>query len=72
MPCRQVGGWLFGTGGHIWAEVLVPGEGWRQVDPTGGGRLACGIYHVALFATEDGEMPIVYAAMPKLEIMENP
>lgn len=72
VPCRQVGGWLFGTGGHIWAEVLVPGEGWRQVDPTGGGRLACDIYHVALFATEDGEMPIVYAAMPKLEIMENP
>ncbi len=72
VPCRQVGGWLFGTGGHIWAEVLVPGKGWQQVDPTGGGRLECGIYHVAYFATEDGEMPIVYTALPKLEMREAP
>lgn len=72
VPCRQVGGWLFGTGGHIWAEVLVPGKGWQQVDPTGGGRLECGIYHVAYFVTEDGGMPILYASLPKLEIVESP
>lgn len=72
VPCRQVGGWLFGTGGHIWAEVLVPGKGWQQVDPTGGGRLECGIYHVAYFASEDGDMPILYTALPKLELVEAP
>jgi transglutaminase-like putative cysteine protease len=70
VPTRQVGGWLYGTGGHIWAEVLVPGKSWRQVDPTGAGRLACGIYHVPLFTTEDGAMPILYVSRPCLVIEE--
>lgn len=29
----------------------------------------CGIYHIAYFATDDGEMPIVYLSMPKIEIV---
>ncbi len=70
VPCRQVGGWLYGTGGHIWAEVLVDGKGWQQVDPTGAGRLACGIYHIPYFTTEDGAMPILYVSRPRLEIIE--
>jgi hypothetical protein len=69
IPCRQVGGWLYGVEGHIWAEVLVEGTHWRQVDPTGGGRVDCGIYHVPYFATEDGEMPIVYVAQPAIDIL---
>jgi len=36
VPTRQVGGWLYGASGHIWAEVLIEGTGWQQVDPTGG------------------------------------
>jgi hypothetical protein len=66
VSCRQVGGWLYGTSGHIWAEYLVEGEGWKQVDPTG---LRCGIYHIPYFVTEDGQMPILYTAMPKIEIV---
>jgi transglutaminase-like putative cysteine protease len=70
VPARQVGGWWFGTGGHIWAEVLVKGQGWQQVDPTGAGKLNCGIYHIPYFLTETGEMPILYLAMPQIEIIE--
>jgi len=70
VPARQVGGWLYGTGGHVWAEVLVEGTGWQQVDPTGAGRLACGIYHIPYFTTEDGAMPILYVSLPRLEIIE--
>jgi hypothetical protein len=70
VPCRQVGGWLYGTSGHIWAEVLIGGEGWRQVDATGGGRLNCGIYHIPYFTTETGEMPILYVSMPQLQILD--
>jgi len=70
VPTRQVGGWLYGTSGHIWAEVLTEGRGWQQVDPTGGGKLNCGIYHVPYFTTETGEMPILYLSMPQIELIE--
>jgi hypothetical protein len=70
IPTRQVGGWLFGTSGHVWAEVLVEGKGWQQVDPTGAGRLACGIYHIPYVTTETGEMPILYVTLPRIEIIE--
>jgi hypothetical protein len=69
IPSRQLGGWLYGTSGHIWAEVLTE-EGWKQVDPTGGGKLDCGIYHIPYFTTETGEMPILYLSMPQIEIVE--
>ena len=69
VPARQVAGWLYGASGHVWAEYYVPNKGWQQVDPTGGGRLKCGIYHIAYFTTEDGEMPILYLAMPKIEAL---
>ncbi len=68
VPARQVAGWLYGTSGHAWAEFYSSAGGWQQVDPTGGGKLACGIYHIAYFTTEDGEMPILYLSMPKLEL----
>ena len=70
IPSRQVGGWLYGTGGHIWAEVLIDGSQWQQVDPTGAGKLSCGIYHIPYFTTETGEMPILYVAMPNIEVLE--
>jgi len=69
IPARQVAGWLYGTSGHVWAEVLVAGKGWQQVDPTGTGRLECGIYHIPYFTTESGELPILYVAMPRVEIV---
>ena len=43
----------------------------QQVDPTGGGTLRCGIYHIPWFTTEDGEMPILYTAMPRVDIVEH-
>ncbi len=70
IPARQVGGWLYGSSGHVWAEVLLEGKGWQQVDPTGAGRLACGIYHIPYFTTETGEMPILYVSLPRIEITE--
>ena len=70
IPSRQVGGWLYGVSGHIWAEVLIEGAGWQQVDPTGGGRLDCGIYHIPYFTTETGDMPILYLSMPQIEILD--
>jgi len=69
VPSRQVGGWLYGGSGHIWAEVLLQGEGWQQVDPTGGTAMKCGIYHIPYFASEDGNMPILYTSMPESEIL---
>lgn len=70
IPSRQIGGWLYGTSGHIWAEVLIDGKGWKQVDPTGAGKLDCGIYHIPYFTTETGEMPILYLSMPIIEIVK--
>jgi len=65
VPCRQVGGWLVGQSGHVWAEVLLPAQGWMQIDPTAGA--ACGTDYLPFFTTETGEMPIVYLAMPEIE-----
>jgi len=49
------------------AEFYRQGRGRQQVDPTGGGALRCGIYHIPYFTSEDGEMPILYVSMPKIE-----
>ncbi|MDX1925870.1 MAG: transglutaminase-like domain-containing protein [Pirellulaceae bacterium] len=68
VPSRQVAGWLYGSSGHVWAEYYREGKGWQQVDPTGGGKLACGIYHIPYFTTEDGEMPILYLSMPTIDV----
>jgi Transglutaminase-like superfamily len=70
VPSRQVAGWLYGSSGHVWAEYYREGQGWQQVDPTGGGKLQCGIYHIPYFTTEDGDMPILYVSMPKIEVLQ--
>jgi hypothetical protein len=70
IPARQVGGWLYGSSGHIWAEYLVEGKGFKQVDATGAGKLNCGIYHIPYFTSETGEMPILYVSMPTIEIVQ--
>ena len=70
IPCRQVAGWLYGTSGHVWAEYYIDGKGWQQVDPTGGGELPCGIYHIPMFTTESGEMPILYVSMPAIRAIQ--
>lgn len=67
VPSREVAGWLYGSSGHVWAEFYREGKGWQQVDPTGGGTLRCGIYHIPYLTSEDGKMPVVYLSMPKIE-----
>ena len=66
VPCRQVGGWLYEQEGHIWAEVLLKGQGWIQVDATTG--MACGSDYIPYLTTEDGEMPFVYVSMPTIRL----
>lgn len=68
VPSRQVAGWLYGSSGHVWCEYYSEGKGWQQVDPTGGGVLPCGLYHLAYFTTETGDMPIVYMGLPTISI----
>lgn len=70
VPSRQVAGWFYGSSGHVWAEYYREGKGWQQVDPTGGGKLPCGIYHIPYLTTEDGEMPILYVSMPKIDVVQ--
>jgi len=71
VPCRQVGGWFYSQSAHVWAEVLYEGSGWHQVEPTGGGIVKCGIYHIPYIASEDGSISIVYLSKPKVEFSEN-
>ncbi len=68
VPSRQVGGWLYGQSGHVWAEYLVGGKGWKQVDPTAG--MACGSDYIPYLTTEDGEWPLVYVAPVRIEVIE--
>lgn len=67
IPARQVAGWYYGSSGHVWAEYYSPAGGWRQVDPTGAGRIACGIFHIAWFTSNDGDMPVLYLSLPRIE-----
>lgn len=65
IPCRQVAGWLYEQSGHVWAEVLVEGKGWQQVDPTAG--MACGSDYIPWLTTETGAMPILYLSTPVIQ-----
>ena len=69
IPARQVAGWLYGQGGHVWAEWYDEENpdrepGWQQVDPTGGGLVECGVAYIPYFTSEDGSQSIVYAGGP--------
>jgi transglutaminase-like putative cysteine protease len=68
VPSRQVLGWLDGVGGggHIWAEVLIAGEGWRQVDPQAG--MGCDTRYVPYVASEDGRIPFVYISAVDIKV----
>ena len=68
VPCRQVLGWLHHESGHVWAEVLISGEGWRQVDPTG--ATWCGSDYIPLLSTEDGEISLLYVSRVNIEVLD--
>jgi len=67
VPARQVAGWLHEESGHVWAEVLIDGNGWQQVDPTSG--TACTSRYIPYLASETGRMPLLYLSMPTVEVL---
>ena len=68
VPARQVGGWFADeSGGHIWAQSYIEGKGWVAVDTTNN-RVGDDISYVPFFATADGEMPIIYIEVPRIEV----
>ena len=71
IPSRQVCGWFFSQNAHVWAEVLYEGAGWKQVDPTAGGAIECGIYHIPYTTSEDDSMSILYLSRPQITIIDN-
>ena len=64
VPCRQVYGWLHPLEGHVWAEVLIEKEGWRQVDPQAGA--GCDSRYIPFVASESGAMPMVYTSAVRI------
>jgi transglutaminase-like putative cysteine protease len=66
VPCRQVMGWLHGESGHVWAEVLIEGKGWRQVDPTAG--MGCDCRYIPYLASEAGPVSLVYVSAVNIKI----
>jgi transglutaminase-like putative cysteine protease len=74
VPARQVGGWLHGGEGHVWAEILVgTGENNGEkygvvlaVDP-GTTWLGASEEYVPLWHSGDGRTPFVYWAAPKID-----
>lgn len=67
VPCRQVGGWLAGVSGHVWAEYVDEDGVWRQVDPSAG--MACGSDYVPWVSSDDGSWPLVYASAVTVEVI---
>lgn len=64
---RQTGGWIPAMNeGHIWAEVYLKDEGWLPVD-TACPWLGVSADFVPWFLSENGEMPMVYLNLPRLE-----
>lgn len=69
IPARQLGGWLYKKGqvsaGHAWAEVYLENQGWIPIDAL---RKSLRIpdYYIPYFASDDGELPVVYFSMPRV------
>jgi hypothetical protein len=68
VPARQVLGWHAYQQGHVWAEILKPGQGWIPLDPTSG--MGCGSEFIPIMTTIDGEIPLVYASMPRITVIK--
>ncbi len=69
VPARQVTGWLFGVSGHVWAEVLVDGQGWQAVDPSSG--LRCGSDYIPFMTSADGKIALLYLSDITIEVVSS-
>jgi len=67
LPTRQVAGWVYGLGGHVWAQVwLEEQHAWVDVDPTRDHVGVTALY-IPIWGTIDGEMLFLYSEMPEIE-----
>jgi hypothetical protein len=66
-PCRQIAGWVYGLGGHVWSQVwLEDEEVWLDIDTTAEGvGVAC--YYIPIWGTRDGDMRFLYTELPTIE-----
>jgi hypothetical protein len=63
LPARQLAGWVRGLSGHVWSEVYLEGRGWLPVDTTCP-WLGTSQDYFPWFASEDGELHVLYLSMP--------
>lgn len=67
IPARQVAGWLADQDtGHVWSQAYLEGKGWVDVDCTSD-HVGADTEYLPFFATDDGDMPILYMKMPSIE-----
>lgn len=70
IPCRQIGGWIYGKEGHIWSQVWLEDEKiWLDVDAASE-QLGVSSYYIPIWGTRNGDMPFIYASFPRIERME--
>jgi len=66
IPTRQVFGRIYQGGGHAWAEVYLKDKGWYPVEPQYE-RLGVSKNHIPLFVSSDGNFPVLFWTLPKME-----
>jgi transglutaminase-like putative cysteine protease len=66
LPARQVDGWIYGLGGHVWSQVWIHDEHiWLDVDTTTD-KLGVDSYYIPMWGTRDGEMLFLYRDWPRV------
>jgi len=67
LPTRQVAGWIYGRGRHVWTQVWLAEEGyWLDVD-TGRDSVGADSYYIPIWGTRDGRMPYLYRDGPVVQ-----
>jgi len=66
LPAREVAGWIYGVGGHVWAQVWLDEQNaWVDVDPTRDHVGVTSLY-IPIWGTIDGEMLFLYSSTPEI------